>query len=142
MNELDVKPFANAVIPPSDEHVTKTIADQIIGTWVLVEAHRLNTSSQGLISFTGTHWITATPDPKTGLVVYLLGGRYILEGDIMTERIDFADESMQSVIGGAARIKITMDGDVFKQIDLDRGIYNQTWKRYKPTQPSTRQDRK
>ena len=130
---------------PAAEESRKAIADRIIGTWVLVESDRPGTPSGigcRLKSYTGTHWMITQPDPKIGLVVFHHGGRYTLEGDMLTERIDFAGASTQSVIGGSGRFKITVDGDVFKQIDIDRGIYNQTWKRYKPTQPSTKQDRK
>jgi hypothetical protein len=80
------------------------------------------------------------PDPKIGLVVFHFGGRYTLDGDILTERIDFAGASTQSVIGGSGRFKITVDGDVLKQIDVDRRVYNEIWKRCKPTEPSAKQD--
>jgi hypothetical protein len=33
-------PFANAVIPSPAEQVTKSLADQLVGTWVPVEADR------------------------------------------------------------------------------------------------------
>jgi hypothetical protein len=145
LRELGAMPFANAVIPPPAEKVTKAIADQIIGTWVLVASDRPSTPSGigcRLQTYTRTHWLMTQPDPQTGLVVFHLGWRYTFEGDIMTQRIDFADASNQSVIGGSGRFKIAIDGDVYKQIDVDRGSYNSTSKRYKPTQPSTKQDRK
>ena len=82
------------------------------------------------------------PDPKTGLVVFHLGGRYTLEGDILTERIDFGGASNQLAIGSTGRTKIIIEGDALKTIDIDKDIYNCTWKRYKPTQPSIKQDRK
>ena len=82
------------------------------------------------------------PDPKTGLVVFHHGGLYTLEGDMMTASIDFAAASTRSVIGGSGRSEITVDGDVLKQIDVDRGVYNETWKRWKPTESSTNQDGK
>jgi hypothetical protein len=130
---------------PAAEESRKAVADRIIGTWVLVESDRPGTPSGigcRLISFTRTHWMMAQPDSKTGLVVFHHGGRYTLEGDMLTEIIDFAGASTQSVIGGSGRFKITVDGDVYKQIDVDRGVYNETWKRYKPTESSTKQSGK
>jgi serine/threonine protein kinase len=145
LRELGSMPFANAVIPPPAEQVTKAIADQLLGTWILVESDRPGVPSGigcRLISYTKTLWTFTQPDPKTGLVVFHHGGRYTLEGDIVTESNDFAGASTQSHIGEVGRNKIIIDGDVMKLIDLDRGIYNETWKRYKPTPPSTKQNRK
>jgi hypothetical protein len=139
----------NAVVKSSpaaeEEQIRKAIADRIIGTWVLVESDHVSTPSGigcRLKSYTGTHWMVTQPDPKIGLVVFHHGGQYTLEGDMLTERIDFAGASTQSVIGGSGRFKIAVDGDVLKQIDVDRGVYNETWKRCKPTQSPTKQDGK
>ena len=119
----------NAVVKSSsaveEEQISKAIADQIIGTWVLVESDRPGTPSgigSRLKSYTGTHWMVTQPDPKIGLVVFHHGGLYTLEGDMLTEKIDFAGASTQGVIGGSGRFKITVDGDVLKQIDVDRGV--------------------
>jgi serine/threonine protein kinase len=145
LREWGAMPFANAVIPPPAEQVTTAIADQILGTWVLVESARHSTPSGigcRLQSYTRTHWIMTQPDSKTGLMVFHLGGRYTLEGDIMTQRIDFADASNQSFIGGSVRGKIAIDGDVLKGTDIDKDVYNDTWKRYQPAQPYTKQNRK
>jgi hypothetical protein len=131
--------------PAREEQIGKAIADRIIGTWVLVESDRPGTPSGigiRLKSYTGTHWMITQPDPKIGLVVFHHGGQYTLQGDMLTERIDFAGASTQSVIGGSGRFKITIDGDVLKQIDVDRGVYNETWKRFKLTQSPSEQDGK
>ncbi len=128
-----------------EEQTRKAIADQIIGTWVLVESGRPGTPSgilNRLKSYTGTHWMITQSDSKTGLVVFHHGGRYTIEGDMLTENIDFAAATTQSVIGGSGRFKITVDGDILKQIDVDRGVYYETWKRYKPAESSAKQDGK
>jgi hypothetical protein len=122
-----------------EEQIRKTIADRIIGTWVLAEADRPGIPSGigcRLKSFTGTHWMITQPDPKTGLLVFQFGGRYTLEGDMMTGILDFTNASSPSAIGVSGRTRITIDGDVLKEIDIDRGVFNATWKRCKPTQSS------
>jgi hypothetical protein len=82
------------------------------------------------------------PDLNTGLVIFHHGGRYTLEDDTLSATTDFANATTQSAIGKSERLKITIDGDTLNQIDVDQGIYNETWKRCKPTQPSTKQDGK
>ena len=39
-------------------------------------------------------------------------------------------------------IRDVQDGDMLKQIDVDRGIYNETWRRCKPAASSLKQDGK
>jgi hypothetical protein len=128
-----------------EDQISKSIADQIVGTWVLVQSDHISTPSgigSRLKSYTGTHWMITQPDPITGLVVFHHGGRYALEGDILSATTDFANATTQSAIGSSERLKIIIDGDTLKQIDIDRRIYNETWKRCKPTQFSVIQDGK
>ncbi|MBN1566291.1 MAG: hypothetical protein JXA73_00475 [Acidobacteria bacterium] len=117
------------------EEIRESIADRIVGTWVLVQSTHVSTPSGigcRLKSYTGTHWIVTQPDPNTGRVVFHHGGRYTLEGDMLSATTDFANTTTQSAIGKSEKLKITIDGDILKQIDIDRGIYNETWERCKP----------
>jgi hypothetical protein len=139
----------NAVVKSSpaaeEQQIRKALADRILGTWVLVESDHVSTPSGigcRLKSYTGTHWMITQPDPNTGVVIFHHGGRYTLEGDRLSATTDFANATTQSAIGKSERLKVSIDGDTLKQIDVDKGIYNETWKRCKPAQSSTKQDGK
>jgi hypothetical protein len=70
------------------------------------------------------------PDPKTGIIVFQHGGKYTLDGDVLSSTTDFAGTSTRSQISKTGSIRIQIDGDTHKQIDLD-GVFNETWKKVK-----------
>ncbi|MGB7343917.1 MAG: hypothetical protein WBD20_06875 [Pirellulaceae bacterium] len=112
---------------------TKTLAQQIVGTWEL-EAAKSPGSPSGIGSrlkmFTGTHWCVIQPDVNTGVIVFQHGGRYSLDGDTLKTTREFAGQSTKSLIGSAGRFKIEIDGDTLKQADSE-GVFNESWKRLK-----------
>lgn len=116
-----------------DDLKSKSIANQLIGTWKLAE-----TSNPGMPSgigtrlklFTGTHWCVIQPDADTGLIVFQHGGRYEIDGGTLSTKRDFAGESTKEMIGSGGKFKITIDGDTMKQGDPE-GEFTETWKRVK-----------
>ncbi len=119
--------------PQQVEAPVKTLAEKLIGTWILNEASTPGEPSgidTRLKSFTGTHWMVTQPDPKTGEVIFHHGGRYTLEGETMKTTTEFAAESTKSFIGRPGSFKIEVDGDTLKQTDAN-GVFNETWKRAK-----------
>jgi hypothetical protein len=119
--------------PQQVEAPVKTLAEKLIGTWILNEASTPGEPSGidiRLKSFTGTHWMVTQPDLKTGEVIFHHGGRYTLEGETMKTTTEFAAESTKSLIGRPGSFKIEVDGDTLKQTDAN-GVFNETWKRAK-----------
>jgi hypothetical protein len=108
-------------------------AQKLVGTWKLEEASTPGSPSgvgTRLKMFTGTHWCVIQPDPTTGEIVFVHGGRYEFDGDTLTTTRDFAGESTKDMIGRTGKFKLKIDGDVMKQADSE-GVYNETWKRVK-----------
>jgi hypothetical protein len=115
------------------EPKSKSLAQQLIGTWKLEEAAEPGSPSgvgTRLKLFTGTHWCVIQPDTDSGVIVFQHGGRYELDGDDVKVSRDFAGESTKEMIGSSGKFKITIDGDTMKQIDPE-GVFNETWKRVK-----------
>ncbi len=119
--------------PRQREPEPTKLAKGLIGTWSLAEAESPgNPSGIGsrLKFFTGTHWMITQPDPKTSKVIFHHGGRYTLEGDTMTETVDFANENTAALIGQSHKLKISVDGDTLKQTGLENP-FTEAWKRAK-----------
>jgi hypothetical protein len=126
----------------NSERSKEPLAQRLIGTWKLESA----TVPQGLPSeatvprrmpsgigtrltmFTGTHWCVIQPDAETGVIVYNIGGRYELDGNILKMTREFAGEPTKYAIGTAGDFQITVDGDAMEQTD-PRRLLVQTWKR-------------
>ncbi len=125
---------ATADEPKSEKEKEPTkFAEQLIGTWVLTESQRPGTPSgigTRLKFYTGTHWLIVQPDPKSGVIVFQHGGKYTIDGDILSSTTDFAGASTRSQISKTGSLKIQIDGDTHKQVDPE-GVYNETWKRVK-----------
>ena len=59
----------------------------------------------------------------------------MLDGNTITETVDFATDATVSLIGRSFSLQIKVDSDTYAQIDAD-GVYKETWKRLTPTQAS------
>jgi hypothetical protein len=110
------------------------LAKNLIGTWVLSEAVGADSTPSGIGSrlkyFTGTHWMITQPDPKSGEVVFHHGGRYTLDGDTMSGKIEFANQNTAELIGKTHKFKIKVEGDTYTQVG-DGNPFTETWKRAK-----------
>lgn len=112
---------------------TSDLALKLIGTWKLQRATNPGVPSgigTRLKFFTGTHWCVVQPEPGTGLIVFQLGGHYMLEGNKLRATTDFAGEPTKSFIGRTATFTIQLDGDTYKQVD-PKGTFDETWERVK-----------
>ena len=78
--------------------------------------------------FSASHWNTTHRDKKTGVVSIHTGGSYKIEGDIVSETIDYSLPNTKHLIGETNRFKAKMvDGKLhFK--GLDRG-WDEIWER-------------
>jgi hypothetical protein len=106
---------------------------KLIGTWKLEEASTPGSPSgigSRLRLFTGTHWCVIQPRPNSGVIVFQHGGRYVLEGNVIKETVDFAGESTRSLIGQTGSFTLQLEGDTYKQVD-PKGVFNETWRRVK-----------
>ncbi len=123
-------------IHADDKKVAEANADlakNLIGTWTLAEAETPGSPSgvgSRLKFFTGTHWTITQPDPKTGEVVFHHGGRYTLDGDTMSGKIEFANQNTAELIGKTHKFKIKVEGDTYTQVG-DGNPFTETWKRAK-----------
>lgn len=114
----------------------KTLAEQVIGTWVLSDAKYPGTPSGigiRLKVHTPTHWVVTQPDPETGEVLIHLGGRYSLDGNTVNGTTDFAVPRLNAQIGQTGKTKFEFDGETLKQTDME-GNWLETWTRWKPTE--------
>jgi hypothetical protein len=104
---------------------------KLIGTWKLEVASNPGSPSgigTRLKLFTGTHWCVIQPIADTGVIFFQHGGRYVLEGNKMSETTDFAGELTKSFIGKTGTFTIQIDGDTYKQVDPN-GTFDETWRR-------------
>ncbi len=76
------------------------------------------------------HWIITEHDPMDGVVIYHHGGTYELDGDSYTEKVTFANESTQHLIGMILKFKIKVADGKFTQI-ADGNPFNEVWTRPK-----------
>ncbi len=135
--EPESTPPQELAVPATDEASTKkepaTLAEKIIGTWVL-EATPNPGSPSGIGTrlklFTGTHWCVIQPDGGTGVTLYHHGGRYEIQGAKLKTTREFAGESTKGMIGNATTYAVLVNGDTMKQADA-KGEYNEVWKRVK-----------
>lgn len=115
------------------EGSTGDLGKKLIGTWKLETAANPGSPSgigTRLKFFTGTHWVVVQPRPDTGLVVFQLGGHYVLEGNQLRVTTDFAGAGTKSFIGRTTTFTIQVDGDIYKQMDPN-GTFDETWERVK-----------
>ena len=120
----------------SEDASPTTLAEQVIGTWVLTAARSPGTPGAigtRLKMHTPTHWVVTEPDPDTGEVLIHLGGRYSLDGNIVNGTTDFAVPRLKSMIGQNGKTKFEYDGKTLKQTDIE-GNWLETWTRWKPTE--------
>ena len=107
------------------------LAQQLIGTWKLTQAKTPGVPSgigTRLKTFTGTRWSVVQPDGRTGVVVFMHGGTYAVDGDLLITKTEFAGRSTRRMIGRSGKYKIAVDGDTMRQADSN-GVFNETWTR-------------
>ena len=108
-----------------------TLAQQLVGTWLLQEASTPGSPSgigTRLKIFTGTHWTVVQPRVGTGVIVFQHGGRYRVEGDTLHTTHEFAGDNTSSMIGRAGRYRVQIDGNTMLQAD-PTGTFNERWTR-------------
>jgi len=111
-----------------------TLAEDMIGTWVLVgtpDKVGEPPAAGGRLKFrTGRHWQITHADPATGKVIFHHGGTYTLDGDDYAETVEYANESTAGLIKRTFKFKVKVDGDTYTQIGVGNP-YTEVWKRVK-----------
>ena len=119
---------------PTTATAESQLAKLLTGTWVLVgapgEGGEVPPAGGRLHFFTGKHWLITQADPKTGVVIFHHGGTYILDGDKLVKKVEYANESTAALIGKSHSFKVAVDGDTYTQTGIDNE-YNEVWKRVK-----------
>ena len=110
------------------------LAKDLVGTWILVgtpdEIGEIPAKGGRLKFFTGRHWCITHSDPEAGKVTFHHGGTYKFDGNEYTEKIEYANESTESLIKKSFKFKITVEGDTYTQIGVENP-YDEVWKRLK-----------
>lgn len=70
------------------------------------------------------------PDGKSGVVAFHHGGRYTINGNSISNTVDFANSNTSNFIGKTMKFKITIEGDTYTQVAEDNQ-FTETWKRIK-----------
>lgn len=115
----------------ADASCDRTLAQQLVGTWLLQEASTPGSPSgigTRLKMFTGTHWAVVQPRAETGVIVFQHGGRYRVEGETLHTTHEFAGENTRAMIGRAGQYSIRVEGDTMVQVDHS-GTFNERWTR-------------
>ena len=110
------------------------LAKALIGTWVLVgtpdKVGPIPESGGRLKFFTGKAWNITQADPNTGVVIFHHGGTYKVEGDTMSETIEYANENTATYIKKTHKFTIKVEGDTYTQVGIDNE-FTEVWKRVK-----------
>ena len=110
----------------------KSVAEQLIGTWVLVgepgEVEKAPSSGGRYKFFTGSRWCITQAGSKNGIVIFHHGGTYKIDGDQYTESVEYANPTTMDRIGSKGRYKMTIDGDTLTQIGEDNKL-KEVWQR-------------
>jgi acetyl esterase/lipase len=110
------------------------LARDLVGTWVLSgtpdKPEEPPKSGGRLKFFTGKHWCITQADPKTGVVIFHHGGAYTLDGDEMSETIEYANDNTANYINRTHKFKIKVEGDTYTQTGQDNP-FTEVWKRLK-----------
>jgi hypothetical protein len=110
------------------------LAKDLVGTWVLVgtpdKVGDPPKSGGRLKFFTGRHWCITGGDADTGRVVFHHGGTYTLDGNTLTETIEYANENTAELIKQSFKFKVKVEGDTYTQLG-DGNDFNEVWKRVK-----------
>lgn len=108
-----------------------TLEEQLIGTWVLVEATTPGTPSGIGVrqkTYAAGRWEIIQKDPKTGEVIFHHGGSYRVNGDILEQKVEFATQKTRNYIGQVRKFRITMGRDTYTQVGIGNP-FNEVWKR-------------
>lgn len=110
------------------------LARDLVGTWVLAgtpdKPEDPPAKGGRLKFFTGKSWCITQADAQDGKVIFHHGGTYTLDGDTMTETIEYASESTSTYIGKAHKFTIKVEGDTYTQVGKDNE-FTELWKRVK-----------
>jgi beta-lactamase regulating signal transducer with metallopeptidase domain len=125
--------------------MTSALAEELKGAWILVgkPGHVGEPPSDGgrIKIFTGSHWCMTQAHTKNGVVLFHHGGTYTLEGNTYHERVEFANPSTMSAIGGTnGNFTITIEGDTMTDIGIDNP-WKEVWKRVRPSQSGAAESR-
>ena len=119
---------------PGAEEKPSQLAKDLVGAWVLAgtpDQPADPPKSGGRIKFfAGKNWCITQADPATGKVIFHHGGTYTIDGDVLAETVEYANESTESLIKVTNKFKIKVEGDTYTQIGQGND-FNEVWKRLK-----------
>ena len=119
---------------PADEAKPSQLSKDLVGTWALAgtpdKLEDPPAKGGRLKFFTGKNWCITQYEAQSGKVVFHHGGTYTLDGDMMAETIEYANENTSFLIGKTHHFTIKVDGDTYTQLGQDNE-FNEVWKRVK-----------
>jgi hypothetical protein len=89
---------------------TPRTEDRLVGTWECISPE-LGNGYRHIKHVTPTHFTWVTYNRETMVPLYVAGGTWSLEGDIYTERIQFAGEAHEALRGKEYRFTLKLEGD-------------------------------
>lgn len=111
------------------------LRQRMLGVWVLAGKPGAEIEPQpgARMRFFGLgHWVITEHNPDDGKVIFHHGGTYTLDGDRYTEKITFANESTEEMIGSEFKFTITVKDGKYIQIG-DGNPFSEVWLRPKKT---------
>lgn len=78
--------------------------------------------------YTPGHWEVIQKNPKTDEIVFHHGGTYVINGDIMEQKVEFASTKTKGYIGRVTKFRITVEKDTYTQVAIGNQ-FNEVWKR-------------
>jgi hypothetical protein len=88
---------------------------QIDGTWELISGQPLPKGARDIKIISGGHFMFAAYDTKTGQPLYTAGGTFKLNGSMYTERMDFASDKINDLVGKDQSFTVEMEEDTLIQ---------------------------
>jgi cytidyltransferase-like protein len=118
---------------PAADAGSPTVAQDMIGTWVLVgkpgKIEKAPSSGGRYKFFTGDHWCITEADPDNGVVVFHHGGTYKFEGGDYVESLEYANPTTMDRIGNTHRYKLSVEKGMLTQVGIDRPDFAEVWRR-------------
>jgi len=104
---------------------------ELLGAWILAgkPGDVVEPQPGARMKFMGEkHWAITESDAETGRVIWHHGGTYTLEGNKLTEKVLYANESTGNLVGKEFLFTLTLEGDSLTWIG-EGNPWTSVWKR-------------
>ena len=95
-----------------------TKAQSVIGAWETYSTSENGDKHRSVVIFADGYQVLTTFNATTGKFIHTNGGTWKLEGDIMTEKVEFHTDNSE-LVGTEASFKVIISDDAIEIVDSD-----------------------